>query len=82
MDQIGFKMGNDLIFEVLKDKKGSWGWGGERSYKMQLVLSHPLASSIYANVAALGAERWAGVCDYASPSCNNQWTMQESTLTV
>lgn len=32
-----------------------------------------------ANVAALGAQRWAGVCDYANPSCNNQWTMQEST---
>lgn len=28
MDQIGFKMGNDLIFEVLRDKKGrGWGWG-------------------------------------------------------
>lgn len=78
MDPIGLIMGNDLIFEVLKDKKGR---RGEKSNSTECNSSCHIHSTrqFNVNVAALGAQRWAGVCDYASPSCNNQWTMQEST---
>lgn len=49
MDQIGFKMGNDLIFEVLKDKKGRGGgailWNATRPVTstrlVNLVLTLP-----------------------------------------
>lgn len=77
MDHAGFEISNDLIFEVLKDKKGRGGGSDPKKCNSSCHIHSPRQFS--ANVAALGVQCWAGVCDYTRPSCNNQWTMKEST---
>lgn len=68
------------IIEFLKawktrKERGREGEKESDPTKCNLSCHIHLLCQFSANVAALGAQRWAGVCDYASPSCNNQWTM-------